>query len=141
MVRKASAVWSGDLKNGNGTISTESGALENVPYNFCSRFEQGSETNPEELVGGAHAACFSMAFSSSLEKAGYFADRVSTNAAVTLEMLDGGPTVTKSHLTMTAVVAGLGEEKFQEIAQTTKEKCPISRLLKCDITLEARLES
>ena len=109
MKRKASAVWSGDLKTGKGKISTESGTLKETQYSFSTRFEHGIGTNPEELIAAAHAGCFSMAFSSELGKAGFKPDSIATTATVTLEMLPTGPTVTESHLEMTAKIQGFPE--------------------------------
>jgi len=140
MKRKASAVWSGDLKSGKGSISTESGTLKQTQYSFSTRFESGVGTNPEELIAAAHAGCFSMAFSSELGKAGFKPDSIATTATVTLEMLPTGPTVTESHLEMTAKIPGIDQEKFTAIANGAKAGCPISRLLNAKISLEAKLE-
>jgi osmotically inducible protein OsmC len=138
--RSASAVWNGGLKDGKGTISTGSSVLKEQSYSFVSRFEQGTGTNPEELIAAAHAGCFSMALSAELEKAGHKGDEVATTATVVLEFVDGAPTVTKIHLVTNAKVPGLDDAKFQEIAKGAKEHCPISRLLKAaEITLDAKL--
>ena len=140
MKRKASAVWRGDLKSGRGTISTESTVLKDTPYSFGTRFENGPGTNPEELVGAAHAGCFSMAFSAELQKAGFTADTISTSATVTLENHPQTSwTVTRIHLEMSAKVPGITPEKFNEIANGAKAGCPISRLFKAEITLDAKL--
>jgi osmotically inducible protein OsmC len=140
MDRSASAVWHGGLKDGKGTISTNSGVLRDQQYSFSSRFESGSGTNPEELIAAAHAGCFSMAFANELATAGHPATSVDTTAVVTLEMLPGGPTVTKIHLKNKSSVPGIDKAKFDEIAQKAKEGCPISRLLKAaEITLDAQL--
>ncbi len=140
--RSSSAVWHGGLKDGKGTVSTGSGVLKDQSYSFVSRFENGSGTNPEELIAAAHAGCFSMALSAELEKAGSKGDEVATTATVVLEFIDGAPTVTKIHLKTDAKVPGLDEAKFQEIAKGAKENCPISRLLKAaEITLDAKLTS
>lgn len=141
MKRKASAVWRGDLKSGRGTISTESTVLKDTPYSFGTRFENGPGTNPEELIGAAHAGCYSMAFSAELGKAGFKPDEVSTTATVTL---DNHPqtswTVTKIHLEMTAKIPGIDAAKFAAIADGAKKGCPISRLLAAaEITLDAKL--
>jgi lipoyl-dependent peroxiredoxin len=141
MKRKASAVWRGDLKTGKGNISTESGTLKETQYSFGTRFESGVGTNPEELIAAAHAGCFSMAFSSELGKAGFKPESITTNATVTLEMLPTGPTVTESHLEMTARIPGIDQEKFAAIANGAKAGCPISRLLNAKISLDAKLES
>jgi lipoyl-dependent peroxiredoxin len=140
MKRKASAVWHGDLKSGRGTISTESNVLKDAQYSFGTRFENGSGTNPEELIGGAHAGCFSMALSAELQKAGFTADTVSTTATVTLENHPQTSwTVTKIHLETEAKVPRITADKFAEVAQGAKAGCPISRLLKAEITLDAKL--
>lgn len=140
MDRSASAVWHGDLKGGNGTISTQSGAVKDAQYSFKTRFENGVGTNPEELIAAAHAGCFSMAFANELATAGHTATSVDTTARVTLEMLPGGPTVTRIHLSNKSSVPGIDKSKFDEIANKAKEGCPISRLLKAaEITLDAQL--
>jgi osmotically inducible protein OsmC len=140
MIRKASALWRGDLKSGRGTISTDSGVLKDTQYSFGTRFENGPGTNPEELIGAAHAGCFSMALSAELGKAGFKADTISTTAAVTLENHPQTSwTVTKIHLQTNAKVPGITPEKFAEIANGAKSGCPISRLLKAEITLDAKL--
>lgn len=139
MKRKANAVWKGDLKGGEGTMSVGSGFVKNAPYTFATRFESGIGTNPEELIGAAHAGCFSMAFSGELGKAGFTAENIETTAIVTLDFIDGKPTVTESHLALTATVPGISPEKFREIAEGAKAGCPISRLLNAKITLEATL--
>lgn len=140
MKRKASAVWRGDLKSGRGMISTESSVLKDTPYSFATRFESGRGTNPEELIGAAHAGCFSMALSAELQKAGFTADTISTTATVTLENHPQTSwTVTAIHLETTARVPGIDAGKFAAIAAGAKAGCPISRLLKAEITLDARL--
>lgn len=139
MKRKASAVWSGDLKSGEGTVSSASGVLDKTRYGFNSRFEEGPGTNPEELIGAAHAGCFSMAFSAELGKAGFTPDRIETSATVTLEKVDGGFEVTKIHLDVSATIAGIDDSAFQEAAAAAKAGCPISKLLKAEITMDAAL--
>jgi osmotically inducible protein OsmC len=140
MKRKASAIWQGDLKSGRGTISTESSVLKDTQYSFGTRFENGTGTNPEELIGAAHAGCFSMALSAELQKAGFTAETISTVAVVTLENHPHTSwTVTGIHLETKAKVPTLTAEKFVEIANGAKVGCPISRLLKADITLDAEL--
>jgi osmotically inducible protein OsmC len=140
MKRKASAVWRGDLKSGRGNISSESGVLKEAQYSFGTRFENGTGTNPEELIGAAHAGCFSMALSAELQKAGFTADTISTTATVTLENVPQTSwTVTRIHLETTAKVPNIEAQKFAEIANGAKTGCPISRLLKTEITLDARL--
>lgn len=141
MIRRAMAIWKGGLKSGSGTMTAPSGVMTNAVYTFATRFEDKPGTNPEELVAAAHAACFSMALSADLEKAGMMPERVDTTAAVTLETVDGKPTVSKSHLTVKAKVPGADRAKFMEVANGTKVGCPISRLLKAEITMDATLES
>jgi lipoyl-dependent peroxiredoxin len=140
MVRKASAVWNGSLKEGKGTISTESRVLSNAQYSFSTRFENGIGTNPEELVAASHAGCFSMALSAQLGNAGITPESIETTAAVTLEKTDAGFTVTKIHLDVTAKIPGVDAAAFQKAAQDAKTGCPISRLLKAaEITMSAKL--
>ena len=141
MKRKASAVWRGGLKDGKGAISTESGVLKGPQYSFGTRFENGVGTNPEELIAAAHAGCFSMAFSAELGKAGITPEVIQTTATITLEMLPAGPTVTESHLEVVAKVPGADKARLIEIADGAKAGCPISRLLKAKITMDARLET
>ncbi len=141
MKRNASAVWSGGLKDGKGTISAASGALSNVPYTFRMRFEDEPGTNPEELIAAAHAACYSMFLSSVLEKAGLTAESIKTTATVTLERIDGAPTVTSSALETEVKSPKADDAAFQKAAEEAKVGCPISRLLKngATITLTAKL--
>jgi osmotically inducible protein OsmC len=139
MDRSASAVWNGSLKEGKGTISSQSGALKNMQYSFAARFADGVGTNPEELIAAAHAGCFSMALSAELGKAGFTPDSIETTAVVTLDLHDK-PTVTKIHLTTKAKIPGIDKAKFDEIAGGAKAGCPISRLLAAaEITLDATL--
>ena len=140
MKRKASAVWRGDLKTGKGSISTESGTLKETQYSFGTRFENGVGTNPEELIGAAHAGCFSMAFAAELGKAGITPESIHTTATITLEKTDAGFTVTESHLDMTAKIPGADQEKVLAIANAAKAGCPISRLLNAKVTLDAKFE-
>ncbi len=140
MIRTASATWQGDLKTGTGSLSAPSGVLKQAAFTFATRFEEKPGTNPEELVAAAHAGCFSMALSADLGKAGLKPERIETTAAVTLETVDGKPTVTQSHLTVKAKVPGVDRAKFLEVANGTKAGCPISRLLNAKITMEATLE-
>ncbi|MET0545171.1 MAG: OsmC family protein [Caulobacterales bacterium] len=137
--RKGSAAWSGGLKDGKGAISTESGALSNYPYGFAARFEGQKGSNPEELIAAAHASCFTMALSLALGEAGFTADKMETSAKVTLEKLDSGFAVTASALSLSAKIPNIDDAKFQEIAAGAKANCPISKLLKADISLEAKL--
>lgn len=140
MDRSASAVWHGGLKDGKGTLSTQSGTLKEAQYSFSTRFENGVGTNPEELIAAAHAGCFTMALSAQLTDAKMAPDTLETSAVVTMEKTDDGPTVTKIHLTTRAKVPGVEKEKFDELAKKAKEGCPISRLLKAaEITLDAQL--
>jgi lipoyl-dependent peroxiredoxin len=141
MKRKASAVWNGSLKEGNGRISTESGTLREAQYSFSTRFENGVGTNPEELIAAAHAGCFSMALSGQLTTAGHAPESINTTATVTMEKTDAGFTVTNVHLDVTARVPGIDQAGFDTAAGNAKAGCPISRLLKAEITMEARLES
>jgi osmotically inducible protein OsmC len=139
MDRSASAVWNGSLKEGKGTISSQSGALKAMQYSFVARFAEGVGTNPEELIAAAHAGCFSMALSAELGKAGFTPDSIDTTAVVTLDLHDK-PTVTKIHLTTKAKIPVIDKAKFDEIAGGAKAGCPISRLLAAaEITLDATL--
>ncbi len=139
MQRNGSAVWSGDLKSGKGKVSTESGALKNNAYGFNTRFEDTPGTNPEELVGAAHASCYAMAMSLGLGEKDLKADEIKATAKVTLSEVDGGFAVTKVHLDVTAKIPGISEADFQEVAEATKKNCPISKLLTAEITLDAKL--
>ena len=139
MKRNASAVWNGSLKEGKGTISTESGLLKEAQYSFGTRFENGVGTNPEELIAAAHAGCFSMALSGQLTTAGTPPESVATTATVTLEKLEAGFTVTGVHLDVTAKVPGATPESFETAANNAKKGCPISRLLKAEITMEVAI--
>ena len=141
MKRKASAVWQGGLKDGKGTISTDSGVLSNTQYSFSTRFEMGIGTNPEELIAAAHAGCFSMALSGQLGNAGLVPENINTTATVTLEKTEAGFTVTEVHLDVTAEIPGASQESFETAANNAKTGCPISRLLNTKITMEAKLES
>jgi lipoyl-dependent peroxiredoxin len=139
MDRTASAVWNGSLKEGKGTISTQSGVLKDTQYSFAARFESGIGTNPEELIAAAHAGCFTMALSGQLTSAGFIPDSLNTTARLTLDMHDK-PTITKIHLTTKAKVPNIDKGKFDELAANAKSGCPISRLLAAaEITLEATL--
>ena len=140
-IRKASAVWHGDLKGGNGTMTAPSGVMKDAAYTFDTRFEAKFGTNPEELIAAAHAGCFSMALSADLHKAGMKSHHVETTAHITLDMVDGKPTITKSHLIVKATVPGADPAKFLEVANGTKAGCPVSRALKAEITMDATLEA
>ena len=139
MIRKASAVWKGSLKEGKGTISADSGVLSNTQYSFSTRFENGKGTNPEELIAAAHAGCFTMALSAQLGNAGITPETLETTASLTLEKLDAGFTVTKVHLDVAGRIPGNDKAAFEKSAQDAKAGCPISRLLKAEITMTARL--
>jgi lipoyl-dependent peroxiredoxin len=140
MKRKASAEWNGDLKTGKGVISTDSGALSRTQYSFTTRFENGKGTNPEELIAAAHAGCFTMALSGELGKAGLVAEALRTSATVTLDKLEGGWTVTESHLEVVGKIPGASADAFRAAAAAAEKGCPISRLLNTKITMEAKLE-
>jgi lipoyl-dependent peroxiredoxin len=139
MIRKASAVWNGSLKEGKGTISTDSGVLSKTQYSFSTRFENGAGTNPEELIAAAHAGCFTMALSAQLGNAGITPESLETTAAVTLEKLEAGFTITKIHLDVTAKIPGADQAAFEKAAANAKAGCPVSRLLNAEITMTARL--
>jgi|SRR3954467_10647430 osmotically inducible protein OsmC len=139
MKRKASAVWQGGLKDGKGTISTDSGVLSKTQYSFSTRFEDGKGTNPEELIAAAHAGCFSMALSGQLGNAGMTADEINTTATITMEKTDAGFTVIESHLDVTAKIPGADPKAFETAANNAKAGCPISRLLNAKITMDAKL--
>ena len=139
MKRTASAVWNGDLKQGKGTLTSPSGVLKSTPYSFTTRFENEPGTNPEELIAAAHAGCFSMALSASLGKAGFTPDEVSTKATLDLEQIDGNWTITKIHLDLNARVPKIDRDQFNKIANDAKANCPVSRVLKAEISLSANL--
>ena len=141
MQRKASAVWQGDLKTGKGTVSTDSGVLSNTQYSFSTRFENGSGTNPEELIAAAHAGCFTMALSAQLGNAGLAPDRLETTATVTFDKLEAGWTVTNILLNVKGKVPKADQTAWDKATQAAKTGCPISRLLNTTITMQAKLES
>ena len=141
MKRNASAVWKGGLKDGKGTISTDSGVLADTQYSFSTRFEDGRGTNPEELIAAAHAGCFSMALSGQLGAAGMTAARIATTASLTLEKLDTGFTITAIHLTVNATIPGADPAAFQTAADNAKAGCPVSKVLNATITMDATLEA
>jgi osmotically inducible protein OsmC len=141
MKRSASAVWEGNLKDGKGTISTESGVLSQTSYSFSTRFENGRGTNPEELVAAAHAGCFSMALSAELGKVSITPESIHTTANLTMDRLEAGWTVTAIHLEVNARIPGGDQAKFEAAANAAKAGCPISRLLNTKITMEARLSA
>src|SRR5450830_86071 len=139
MKTNGSAVWSGGIKDGKGAISTASGAMKEHPYGFASRFEGKPGTNPEELIGAAHAGCFTMALSLILGEAGLTADKMETKAEVTLDKLEDGYAITAVHLILKAKIPGADDAKFQELAAKAKANCPVSKLLNANITLDAKL--
>jgi osmotically inducible protein OsmC len=140
-VNRASARYEGFGKEGKGSITTKSGVLDKQPYGFGTRFEGLPGTNPEELIAAAHAACFTMALSFGLARAGYAGDTLETSAAVTLDQVEGGFEISKSALTLTAKVPGIDAEEFARIAKEAEMNCPVSKLLDCEITLEHSLEN
>ncbi len=139
--RTGSAAWQGGIKDGKGSISTQSGALKAYPYGFASRFEGTPGSNPEELIAAAHSACFTMALSKILGEANLTAEQLDTSAQVTLESVDGGFAITAVHLTLKGKVPGATSEQFIELANKAKAGCPVSKLLKADISLDAQLAS
>ena len=141
MRRKATAVWTGGLKDGKGVISTDSGVLSETQYSFSTRFEEGRGTNPEELIAAAHAGCFSMALSGQLAQAGLTAERIGTTATVRLEKLETGFAITSVHLEVSARVPGADRQAFETAANNAKAGCPVSKVLKAEITMEATLET
>lgn len=141
MKRNASAEWRGGLKDGKGTISTDSGVLADTQYSFSTRFEEGKGTNPEELIAAAHAGCFSMALSGQLGQAGLTADSINTTASVKLEKTEAGFAITSVHLEVKAKVPGADQQAFATAANNAKAGCPVSKLLKAEITMNASLES
>ena len=141
MKKTASAHWQGGIKDGKGSISTQSGALKSAPYGFNTRFEDQPGTNPEELLGAAHAGCFSMALSKELGEAGMTAESIDTQAEVTLDKADGGFSITAVHLTLKARIPGADRAAFEKAVETAKNGCPVSKVLNAEITLEAVLDS
>ncbi|MEW6762286.1 MAG: OsmC family protein [Pseudomonadota bacterium] len=139
--RNGSAVWSGGLKDGKGAVSTGSGVLKDSQYGFNTRFEDGPGTNPEELIGAAHAGCFTMALSGQLGQAGLTAQELRTTATVSMEKVEGGFSITAVHLDLVAKIPGASQEAFDKAAQTAKENCPVSKLLNAEITLTSKLEN
>ena len=139
MDRKGSAIWEGSIREGKGSVSTESGTLAAAPYSFTSRFEHGQGTNPEELLGAAHAGCFSMAFSGQLASEKLTAEKIETTATVTVEKVDTGFAITRVHLVMSAKIPGATQEQFERLAGNAKAGCPVSKLFNAAITLDATL--
>jgi lipoyl-dependent peroxiredoxin len=140
MERTASAVWNGSLKEGKGTITTQSDVLSDAPYSFVTRFENGKGTNPEELIAAAHAGCFTMALSAQLGTMNFTPQSLRTSAKLTLEKLDAGWTISKIHLDVSARVPGISASAFEAAAASAKANCPVSRLLKAEISMDAHLE-
>ena len=141
MKRSGSAVWKGGLKDGRGTISTQSGVLQDTQYSFSTRFEEGKGTNPEELIAAAHAGCFTMALSAQLGEAGLTAERLETTATVSLDKVGDGFSITRSHLDLVARVPGADKAKFDAAVKAAETGCPVSKLFKAEISVTARLES
>jgi len=140
MIRKASAVWRGTGRDGEGALSSQSGVLSETPYSFKTRFEDQPGTNPEELIAAAHAGCFTMALAFALQREGFTPAELSTEAAVSLDPDGAGFKITRSALTLRARVPGLSEAKFREVAEAAEKTCPVSRVLNAEITLDALLE-
>jgi lipoyl-dependent peroxiredoxin len=139
MQRTGSARWAGGLKDGAGTVSTQSGVLNNTQYSFSTRFENGIGTNPEELIAAAHAGCFSMALSAQLGNAGMTAQSIDTTATVTLDKTDAGFSITSSHLDVTVKIPGADKAKFDEAAKAAETGCPVSRVLNAKVSMNAKL--
>ncbi len=140
MQRSATAVWNGTLKDGKGSISTPSGTLTEAPYSFLTRFENAKGTNPEELIGAAHAGCFAMALSAQLSTMNFTPESVKVTATVSLEKLEAGWTISKIHLDLAARIPGITQAAFESAAASAKANCPVSRLFKADISLTSVLE-
>ena len=139
MERSASAIWHGDLKQGTGALTTQSHVLNNTPYSFHTRFEDGAGTNPEELIAAAHAGCFTMALAFQLQAAGFTPDALETEAAVSLDPEGQGFKISRSALTLKATIPGISEDKFLELAHGAEKNCPVSKVLNAEITLDAKL--
>jgi lipoyl-dependent peroxiredoxin len=140
MIRKANAVWSGSGRDGTGQVTTASGVLSEQAYGYRSRFESGPGTNPEELIAAAHAGCFSMALAFGLQAAGFTADEIRTEAAVSLDPEGQGFKISRSALTLRARIPGIDEARFRELAEAAEKNCPVSKVLNAEITLDAKLE-
>lgn len=141
MQRKAVAVWTGGLKDGKGSLTTDSGVLKQTPYSFSARFESGIGTNPEELLAAAHAGCFTMALSAQLGSAGMTAQKLETSATISLEKVGDGFAITRSHLDLVARIPGADRSKFDAAVKAAETGCPVSKLFKTEISVSARLES
>lgn len=140
MKRTASAMWTGNLKQGKGTVSSQSKVLNNTAYSFSTRFENGIGTNPEELIAAAHAGCYTMALSAFLGEAGFIAEKLATQATLTMNQVGQGWEISAIHLDLSAKIPGIEPAQFEEITRTAKENCPVSKVLKATITLDAKLE-
>lgn len=141
MDRKATAVWQGGLKDGKGTLSSESGVLNQTPYSFKTRFENEKGTNPEELLAAAHCGCFTMALSAELGKAGMTPTKLESKATVSIEQQGGGFTITKSHIDLVATIPGADQEKFQAAVKAAETGCPVSKLFKAEISVSSKLNA
>ncbi len=141
MIRKASAVWTGSGRDGQGRLSAPSGVLDDTAYSYKTRFENEKGTNPEELIAAAHAGCFSMALAFALQAAGFTPDELRTEAAVSLEPEGQGFRIARSALTLRARIPGIDEAKFRELAEAGEKTCPVSKVLNAEITLDAQLEA
>jgi osmotically inducible protein OsmC len=139
MIRKARAVWRGSGRDGSGDLSTDSGVLANTPYSYRTRFESEKGTNPEELLAAAHAGCFTMALAFRLQRAGYTSAELNTEAAITFEQDKESFRISRSALTLRASVPNLDQDTFARLAQDAEQNCPVSRVLRADITLDAKL--
>jgi osmotically inducible protein OsmC len=139
MKRTATAVWNGSGKDGNGNLTTQSTTLNKTQYSYKSRFEEGVGTNPEELIAAAHAGCFTMALAFALQAAGLTADSLETTSTLTLDVSGAAPTITSSHLELKAKIPGIDNAKFQEIAKGAEQGCPVTRVLKAEVSLNATL--
>ena len=139
MKRTATAVWSGSGKDGNGNLTTQSTTLNKTQYSYKSRFEEGVGTNPEELIAAAHAGCYTMALAFALQGAGITPESLETTSTITLDVSGQAPTITSSHLVLKAKIPGIDNAKFQELAKGAEQGCPVSRVLKAEITLDASL--
>ncbi len=139
MKRTATAVWNGSGKDGNGNLTTQSTTLNKAQYSYKTRFEEGVGTNPEELIAAAHAGCYTMALAFGLQGAGFTPDELETTSTITLDASGQAPTITQSHLVLKAKIPGITNEKFQELAKGAEQGCPVSRVLKAEITLDATL--
>lgn len=141
MKRKAQAIWNGSGKDGQGKLASESGVLQDTQYSWKTRFADGKGTNPEELIAAAHAGCFSMALAFALGKNGHEAKEIRTEAVLSFEQQDAGFAITAVHLDLTAKIPGIDEAAFRKIAEEAKNGCPVSKVLKAQITLDAKLAS